>query len=141
MHCVVDIAPGATAAHAYGPCCRIDTNVLDGGKVDDQAIITDAQTTGIVAPASNRNPQILFAAEMDGRHYVGYVGTLRDQTRLAIDHGIVDFALFLVFLGGRFYQITAELTLEFIDIFLLHVFLSFRYSGGRMKAGGYSVLL
>jgi hypothetical protein len=67
---------------------------------------------------------------MDGRHYVGYVGTLRDQTRLAIDHGIVDFALFLVFLGGRFNQITAELTLEFIDIFLLHVFLSFLYSGG-----------
>jgi hypothetical protein len=63
---------------------------------------------------------------MNGRHYVGYVGTLGDQTRFAINHGVVDFALFLVLLAGRFNQLTAELTFEFIDIFLLHVFLSFR---------------
>ena len=104
MRRVIDIAPGATAAHAHGPRRRIDMNVLDRRKVDDQAIVADSQTAGVVAAASNRNPQIVFPAEMNGGHHIGYIGALGDQTRLAIDHRVIDLALFVVLLVGRLNQ-------------------------------------
>ena len=60
MRGMVNVAPGATAAYAHGPCRRIDVNVLDGGEIDDQAVVANSQTSGVVAAAPNRNPEILL---------------------------------------------------------------------------------
>jgi hypothetical protein len=88
MRRVINIAPGGTATHTHRPCRLIHMKILDRGKVDDQAIIADSQTSSIMAPASNRNPQIMFPAEINGGHHVGYLCALSDQTRFAIDHGV-----------------------------------------------------
>ncbi len=121
MRRVIYIAPGGSATHTYRLCRWIDVNVLDGGKVDDQTIVTDSQASGIMPAASNRNAQIMFSAEMNGGHHVGYIRAFGDQTRFAIDHRVVYFAFFLVLRICRLNQITAELAFEFGDIFLLHV--------------------
>jgi hypothetical protein len=123
MRCVINIAPGATATHTDSPCRWIDMNVLDEGEIDDQAIVADSQTSGVMAPASNRNPQIMLPAEMNGGNHVGHVSALGDQTRFAANHGVIDFALLLVARVGGLDQITPELTFEFSDSFLLHGFL------------------
>src|SRR5450631_451680 len=125
MHRVVDITPGATTAHPHGACPGIDMNVLDGRKVDDQAVIAYSQTAGIVAAASNGNPQIVFPSEMYCGHHVGYICALGNQTRFSIDHGVIDSAFFLVLLAGGLHQVAPQLTLEFTDILRLHIFLSF----------------
>jgi hypothetical protein len=126
MRCVVNIAPGATAPHAHSPCRGIDMNVLDEGEIDDQAVVADSQASGVMAPASNRNPQILLPAETNGGNYVGHVGALGDQARFTANHGVIHFALFLVARVGGLDQIAPELTFEFSDSFLLHSFLHIR---------------
>jgi hypothetical protein len=124
MHRVVDIAPRATTTHPYRACPRIDMNVLDGRKVDDQAVITHSQTAGIMAAAANGNPQIVFPAEMNCGHHIGYIGTLGNQTWFSIDHGVIDSAFVIVLFVGGLYQVTPQLTFKFTDILLLHIFLS-----------------
>jgi hypothetical protein len=126
MHGVVDITPGATTTHPHGACPGIDMNVLDGRKVDDQAVIAHSQTAGIMAAASNGNPQIVFSSEMYRGHHVGYICALGNQTRFSIDHGVIDSAFFVVLLVGGLYQVPPQLTLEFTDILRLHIFLSLR---------------
>src|SRR5882672_5052812 len=71
---------------------------------------------------SNRNFQIMLLAEANGGNHVGHVGALGDQPRFAADHGVIDFAFFLIARVGGLDQITAEPTLEFSDSFL-HGFL------------------
>src|SRR5436190_6095208 len=73
-----------------------------------------------MAPASDRNPQIMLPAETNGGNHVGHISALRDQTRFATDHGVIDFAGFLITRVGGLDQLTAELTLELSDRFLLH---------------------
>ena len=46
---------------------------------------------------------------------VGHVGALRDQARLAADHGVVDFAGLVVARVFRLDQFAAELSSELID--------------------------
>jgi hypothetical protein len=123
MRRVINVAPGATAAHPHSSCCGIDMNVLDAGEIDDQAIVADSQTSGVMAPASNRNPQIMLLAKTNGGHHIGHVSALGDQTRFATNHGVIDFALFFVARVSGLEQITPELSFEFIDCFLLHRFL------------------
>jgi hypothetical protein len=125
MHRVVHITPRATATHPNRACPGIDMNVLDGRKVDNQAVITYSQTAGIMAPAPNGNPQIVFPAEMNCGHHVGYICALGNQTRFSIDHGVIHSAFFFVFLVGGLYQVTPQLTLEFTNVLLLHIFLSY----------------
>jgi hypothetical protein len=125
MRCVVNIAPGATATHTRSPCRWIDMNVLDVGEIDDEAIVADSQATCVVASAANRNPQLLLPAEMNGSDYVGYVSAIRDQTRFATDHGIIDLARFFITRVGGLDKITAELIPELNNRFLFHGFLHF----------------
>jgi hypothetical protein len=125
MHRMVDVAPGATATHPHRARPWIDMNVLDGRKVDDQAVIAYSQTAGIMAAAANGNPQIVFPAEMNCGHHIGHICTLGNQTRFSIDHGVIHSAFFFVSLVGGLYQVTPQLTFKFTDILLLHIFLSF----------------
>src|SRR5207244_12276025 len=107
-------------ACADRPCRWIDMNVLDAGAIDDQSIVADSQTSGVMASASNRNPQVLLPAEMNRGNHVGYVSTLGDQTRFAAHHGVIDFAVFFLARIGGLDQIAPEPAFKFSDSLLLH---------------------
>ena len=126
MRRMVHIAPRAAATDAHSPRRRIDVDVLDERKIDDQAIVADAQTACVVASASNRNSNIVLPAEMNGGNYVGHVSALGDQARLTVDHRVVDFARFFVARVGGLDQLSAELTFELSNGFLFHGFLRIR---------------
>jgi hypothetical protein len=57
---------------------------------------------------------------MNGGHHVGHVSASGDQTRSAANHGVVDFAGFLVARVGGLDPLAPELAFELIDGFLLH---------------------
>jgi len=63
----------------------------------------------------------MFLSEMNRGYYIGYVRTFGNQSRLAINHGVINFALFLVFRVGRLDQTPSELTFKFNNIFMLHI--------------------
>src|ERR1700740_3178948 len=67
----------------------------------------------------------MFLAEIKCGHHVGYVDALRDQTRFAINHRVIDLAGLVVPLISGFNKIPPELALEFTNIFLFHILLSF----------------
>ena len=120
MRRVVNIAPGATAANAHGLCRWIDMNILDEGEIDDQAVVTDSQPSGVMSAAANRNPQTVLPAEANGGDHVGHVSALGDQTWFAADHGVIDFARFFIARVGGLDQLAPELTFELSNGFLLH---------------------
>src|SRR5581483_1442325 len=120
MCSVVHIAPGASAADAHGSRGWIHMYILDARQIDHQAVVTHSQAAGVVSPAPNRNPQTLFTAEVNGSNHVGDVSALGDQTRFAADHGVINFARFLVTRIVRFDQLSAQLSFELIKRFLLH---------------------
>jgi hypothetical protein len=101
-------------------------SVFDEAEIDDQAIVADSQAASVVSSASNRNMQIMLAAEIDCRDHVRHVSALGDQTRLSDNHGVIDFARFLVTCVGWLDQLTPELIFELIDNFRLHGFLHIR---------------
>ena len=89
---VVDCGPGAAGADEDRLCGRIDADVVDAGEVDHQAIVTDAEAGGVVSAAADRDFQAGSLAELHCGHYVRYAGAVGDHERLAVDHGVVDFA-------------------------------------------------
>src|SRR5436190_16505794 len=120
MRCVVHVGPGATAANANGPGRRVNMDVPDEGEIDDQAIVTDSQTSGIVAAAADGHAQVLLVPEANGGNDVGHIGASCDQARFTADHGVVDFPRLLVTRVGGLDQLAPELSFQLIYGFLLH---------------------
>ena len=94
----VDLAPRAAAADADRPRRRVDVDLLEGGEVDDDAVVARAQPAAVVAAAADRERQLARAGEGDRRGDVVGVGAARDQRGPAVDHRVVDRASGLV--GG-----------------------------------------
>jgi hypothetical protein len=67
----------------------------------------------------------MFPSEVDSGYYVGYVRALSDQTRFAIDHGVIDLAFVVVLRVCWLNHAPAHLAFELNYIFLFHVFLRF----------------
>src|SRR5579862_940812 len=89
---MIDAAPCGTAAGPDRPGRRINMNVGHARKIEHEAVIADAQAAGIVASTTDRYPYPVIAAKTYGLLDVGNVGTLRDQSRLAVDHAVVNLA-------------------------------------------------
>src|SRR4051794_36960508 len=109
---MVDVAPPASAAHTNRPRGRIDMHVVDGRKVDNQSIVADAESAGVMASTADRDPHLIIAAETHRGHDVRHIGALGDQSRLAADHGIVNLPGALVTRVLRLNQFSAKLTTE-----------------------------
>ncbi len=89
---VVDIPPGAASPDADELCVRINVHIPDARKVNDKAIVTDPQTSGIVPAPPHRHEQTAFAPEIHGGNHVRRIGAARDQPWTPVDHPVVDLA-------------------------------------------------
>src|SRR6185436_6736195 len=92
-------------------------------EINDQAIVTDSQTSGIMAAAADGHPQVLIVPEANGGDNVGHIGAFCDQARFAADHAVVYLPRLLVTRVGGLDQLAPELTFELIYCFLLHGFI------------------
>src|SRR6516162_8273430 len=120
MGCVVNVAPSAPAAGSHGFCRRVDMNVLDVRKIDDQTVVTHAQAAGVVSATSNRNLNTVLPPEMNRCHHIGYVCAPGNQSRFAANHGVIHSACVFIAFIRRFDQCTPELSSEFNDGLLIH---------------------
>ena len=76
---MIHLTPSATAPDPNGSCHRVNARVLYEREIDDQAVITHTQTTGIVASASKGYKHTVLAAEIDCGDNVRHIRTLGDQ--------------------------------------------------------------
>jgi hypothetical protein len=93
---MIDIPPHATSTDGHGTTLRINPRVFNPSQVDDEAVIANAQATGVVTTTSDRNAQSLFSSKMNRADYVGDICAAHDQARSAIDHRVVNLACFVV---------------------------------------------
>jgi hypothetical protein len=71
---------------------RIDAQALHAREVDHEAALTDRMTSDAMAPAADRDEQVVGAGELDGRDDVGHSGAADDERRAPVDHAVPDFA-------------------------------------------------
>jgi hypothetical protein len=92
----VDLPPRAPAADAHRPRGRVDVDLLEGGEVDDDAVVARSQPAAVVAAAAYGERQVACAGEGDHRGHVVGAGAARDQGGPSVDHRVVDGAGVLV---------------------------------------------
>src|SRR5579883_2941003 len=64
MRGMIDITPRVTSSNAHRFRLGINLHIADEREVDDQAIITDSQPSGIVASAPYGNQEIVLARKL-----------------------------------------------------------------------------
>src|ERR1700719_1552064 len=92
MRCMIDIGPGASAADRYGSRRRIDAGVFDWRKIDDQRVVRDSETAGVMSAAANGEQEFVFAGKIHARDDVCHVGAARDRQWFFVDHRVVNLA-------------------------------------------------
>ena len=98
---MIYISPGATAADRHSFGSGIDARVFNRFEIDHEGFIGNAKSAGVVSASTNGEKQIIFAREIHARDHVRDIHTLRDQTRLLVDHRVINFARLIVIRIGR----------------------------------------
>jgi CRP-like cAMP-binding protein len=76
---------------ALGPCCagaEVDAYTLHRGEVDDDSIVTGAESGDVVATSSNGDGQVVAASEPQRGDHVGDSTTTSDTRRSAVDRAV-----------------------------------------------------
>src|SRR6185369_10389265 len=66
---------------------RIDSDPFHRRKVNHHSMITDAESSAVVAPAANGDRQALLAREIYCRPHVGHIGAADDDVGMPIEIG------------------------------------------------------
>src|SRR5690242_6233347 len=129
MRGMIDIAPGATAADSDRARRWINTRIFYRTQIDDQAVITNSQASRVMAPATDRDQNIILSREIYRTNYVRYICATRDETRLLVDHPVIHLASFIIVLVSRLDQFAAQVCFEIGDgIFVEHAEVSLKQS-------------
>src|SRR4029077_9860942 len=112
MRCVIDIAPGASAASSDSARGRIDTRIFYRAEVDDQSVVANSQSPRVMTTAADRDEQIVLSSEAHGGNDVRHVRATGNQSRLFVDHPVVHLAGFIVILVTWFDQSTTKVCFE-----------------------------
>src|SRR5579885_965177 len=96
MRGMIDITPRVTSSNAHRFRLGINLHIADEREVDDQAIITDSQPSGIVASAPYGNQEIVLARKVDRRNDVGHIRAVHNQSGMPVNHAVVDFTRCLI---------------------------------------------
>lgn len=70
---VVDVAPDAAAVDSPDTSCGVHADALHPGQVDDQAIVAEAQSGGVMASATDGHREVAVAHELHGGDHVGHI--------------------------------------------------------------------
>ena len=103
MRRMIDIAPRASSAHGYRARRRINARVFHRREIDDQAIITNSQASGVVAATPDGQKQVFVPRKIYRLNYVRDVGTAHHQPRFFVYHSIVHFTGVVVTFVARLY--------------------------------------
>src|SRR5438094_6235943 len=90
MGSVVHITPGTATSDTHCPYHRIDARALHQRQVDDQTIVNDAEATAVVSATAHGHGESTCAPEIDGGDDVCHIAAARDQTRVSVDHAVID---------------------------------------------------
>src|SRR5207247_3025093 len=107
MRGVIDVTPCAAAADRDGSSCGINPHIFYRCEIDNQAVIANSQTSGVMSATADRKKQIVLSCKVHRANHVGDVRTTGNQPRLLVDHTVVNLACFVVILVGRLYQSSA----------------------------------
>ena len=89
---VIHVSPKRPATTADRLLCRIHVNIPNAGQIDDQAVITHAETACVVTSAPDGHQQLVFTGEIHCGDDVCNILALRDRLRPAVDHAVVNLA-------------------------------------------------
>ena len=129
---MIDVAPNASAADCDGARCRINARVFDPRQIDDEAVVTNSQTSRVVTATTDRKQEIIVSGEIYRMNYVCYVCTICHQTRLFMDHAVVNLPSFIIILVARLYQSAPQVRFEIGNsIFVKHDEVSLKESDGQ----------
>src|SRR5205809_415752 len=90
MGSVVHISPGTATSDTHCPYHRIDARALHQRQVDDQTIVNDAEAAAVVSATAHRHSEPTCASEIDGADDVCHIAAASDQTRISVDHALID---------------------------------------------------
>src|ERR1700675_4447229 len=97
---MVEICLSAACLGPHRLVDRIDSDPFHRRKVNHHAVITDAESSAVVASAANGDRETLLAREIYRCPYVGHIGAADDNVGMTIDHSIVYFASDFIFAAG-----------------------------------------
>jgi hypothetical protein len=89
VSCLVEICLSASCFSSHGICHRIDADRFHRREVDHQSMITDAESSTVVASVANGDREVLVAGEIDCCPDVCDIRAANDKVRAPIDHFIV----------------------------------------------------
>ena len=89
---LVDLSPRAAAADAHPVGAGVDHHCRHARKVDDDAIVDDAEAAAVVSAAADRERHPMGSGQRDRARDVVGAGAAHDERRMAVDHAVVDRA-------------------------------------------------
>ena len=92
----IDGAPRGPTTDADGARLWVDLDAVQGGEVDHDAVVDDAQARAVVPSAADGDRQVMRPGEADDGGDRGRVGGARDQCGTAVDHRVEDRPLRVV---------------------------------------------
>src|SRR3954467_6934437 len=75
---MIHVAPGASAADRDRARGLIDPSVLNPRQIDDQSVIGNSKSSGVMPSAPNREQDAIFSGEVNAMNDVGDIGTSRN---------------------------------------------------------------
>src|SRR5437879_13691466 len=108
MRGMIYIAPRASAANRDGTGVRINPGILYRRQIYDQTIIANSKASRVMAATADREKQIIFSRKIDRANYVRHICAAHNQSRLLVNHPVVDFAGSIMIFIARLSQSTTK---------------------------------
>src|SRR5438093_238796 len=105
---VVDLAEQRSAQHVRDAGIRIDDDAAQGGQVNHEPVVDTAESGTVVRATAHGDIESSLTGDIDRGDHVGCVDALSDQTRLLVDHRVVELPSSLVIGIARSDQPAAE---------------------------------
>jgi hypothetical protein len=86
---MIDVSRCTTAFDAHAVRRRIHAYAFHHSKIDDQSVITAAESRPVMAATANCEQELLLTAEVDSVLHIRDVGAASDKPWAFVDHAVV----------------------------------------------------
>src|SRR5207245_1902260 len=104
----VELLEKGATLDSRGPARWVDLDGPHAREIDDHAAVARRETGDAVAPAADRNDEIVLAGEADRRDDVLDTGAPRDERGMAVGHRVPDDAAGVALTIARLDQLAAK---------------------------------